>query len=101
MQLCWLSPKLLTPVRGQGCADHRPPSLLLSSLSGYLLIPGDAWEEGENPRGALSDAVEGEDSGRPSGVIKAKEVLDPAHDLAHGLALDLEHRDGLELEGWD
>ena len=98
MQLYWLSPKQLTPARGQGCADYRPFSLM-SSLSGYLLTPGDAWEEGENLRGTLSDATEGEDSGCPSGVLKAKDVPDHVHDFVDGLALDLEQRDGSELEG--
>ena len=98
MQLCWLSPKLLMPARGQGCADYRLPSLL-SSLSGYLLTPEDTWEEGENPRGTLSNATECKDSGRPSGVVKAKEVPYPIHDFTHGLALDLEQKRWLRTRG--
>ena len=88
MQLYWLSPLLLTPAWGQSCADRLLPSLL-SSLSGYLLALRDAWEKGENPQGALSDAAEGEDSGRPSSIFDAKNAPDPIHYFADGPTLDL------------
>ena len=84
---------LLTLARGQGCADRRLPSLL-SSLSGHLLTPGDDLEEEENLQGALSDAAEGEDRGRPSRVFEAKNAPDPIHYFADGPALDLKQKSG-------
>ena len=69
-------------------------------MPGYLLIPGDAWDERGNPRGtSFSDAVEGEDPSRPSGAIDGEDVPDPACNLAHGQTLDLEQGNRLELAG--
>ena len=84
---------LLTPAQGQGCADLILPPLL-SSLSGYLLTLEDAWDEEENPQATISDTSEGEDSGHPSRIFRAENVVEPIRDFTDGLALDLKYKKG-------
>ena len=43
--------------------------------------------------------MEGEDPGRLSRVVEAEDVPDPIHDLAHGLALDLEQKRWFRTRG--